>query len=359
MTIKNVLSPKSNLDPHGLIVGHNDFKYRVDTQWGALNPKDVAVENCHDFAMDSRGRIIMVTDNPSNNFIVYNKDGKLLDSWGTEYPGAHAIEVVHENGEDFIYVVDSGWISNRNWDGISTDAWDSPFNKVIAQSGFVSKLTIDGRLIFTIGHPQTCGAYKPEQPFRPTDVAVAANGDIYITDGYGSDFLLQYDCQGRYIRHWGGHDNHNSDLNLTNTHGISIDHRDPADPHLIVSSRADHVMKLFSLNGDYRSSIATPGAYIGGAVFKDDHFYAPVCWSHIDGANADDSGFISIFDRDNRVVSNPGGTEPMYVDGVLQPMQSTWDVFNHCHGVCVDDDENLYVGQWRANQSYPIKLERV
>ena len=94
-------------------------------------------------------------------------------------------------------------------------------------------------------------------------------------------------------------------------------------------------------------------------MLKGEHFYAPVCWSHIDGKNQDDSGFISVFDKDNRVVANIGGTPPEYVNGVLQPMQTTWDVFNHCHGLCVDDDGNLYVGQWNANQSYPMKLERL
>ena len=75
---------------------------------------------------------------------------------------------------------------------------------------------------------------------------------------------------------------------------------------------------------------------------------------------APNSGFITILDKNNKVVSNPGGTEPYYDDnGVLAPMQTTYDVFNHCHGVCVDDDENLYVGQLNSNQVYPIKLERV
>jgi len=34
-------------------------------------------------------------------------------------------------------------------------------------------------------------------------------------------------------------------------------------------------------------------------------------------------------------------------------------VFMHGHDVCVDDDENLYVCQWNANQTPPIKLTRV
>ena len=33
-------------------------------------------------------------------------------------------------------------------------------------------------------------------------------------------------------------------------------------------------------------------------------------------------------------------------------------VFKHCHDVCVDEEENVYVCQWNADRSYPIKLHR-
>ncbi|WP_286133386.1 6-bladed beta-propeller [Colwellia sp. UCD-KL20] len=351
--------PKSSVNPHGRIVGQGNFTYRVNTQWAKLDTLKNPVENCHDLAIDSQGRIILVTDNTANNFIIFNKDGEFIDAWGTEYPGAHAIKVVNENGEDFIYVVDSGWIINKNWDGKSTEAWESPFNKVIAQSGFISKLTIDGKLIFTLGHPQTLDVYTPDMPFRPTDIAIAPNGDLYVTDGYGSDFVLQYDSQGRFIRCWGGHENKNDNLNLKNTHGIAIDLRIPNDPHLIISSRAEQSLKLFEMNGDYRSTIDVAGAYIGGPKFSKEHFFAPVCWSHIDNTNAQDSGFISIFNKENKVIANLGGTQPKYIDGKLQPMQSSWDVFQHCHGICIDDEDNLYVGQWNSHHALPYKLERL
>lgn len=348
--------PKSNKDPHGLIVGHGNFKYKVDTQWGKLDPNITPVENCHDLAIDSKGRIFMLTDNTKNNFIVYNPDGSLNEAWGSEFPGAHSIEIVNENGEEFIYVVDHGWVLNRHWDGVSTDAWDSPYNKVIAQQGFVAKLTLGGRLVYTIGHPITIGIYEPDMPFRPSDIAVAPNGDIYITDGYGSDYVIQYDCHGRYIRHWGGQNNDDENYNLVNTHGIGVDLRNPNDPHLIISSRWQQCLKLFNLDGSYRSTVETPGAYIHGPIFSGEHFFAPVCWSHINDENAENSGFISVFDKQNKVVANLGGSEPVYVDGQLQTMSTTWDVFKHCHGMCVDSEGNLYVGQWRGNQSYPFKL---
>lgn len=351
--------PESGQDPHGRIVGEGEFKYRIDAKWGQLDPEQYPVDNCHDLAIDSKGRVFMVTDNTRNNIIVYDQAGNLIEAWGTEYPGAHAIEIVNENGEDFIYLVDSGWIANRNWDGKSTDAWDSPFNKVVAQSGFVVKLTIEGRLIYTIGHPQTVGAYQPDMPFRPTDIAVADNGDLYITDGYGSDYVLQYDLQGRYIRHWGGHDNIAPEHNLVNTHGIAIETRKQGTQTLLISSRAEQCLKRFSMEGDYLGKIETPGAWVHGPVFAGEFFFSAVCWSHINEANADNSGFISIFNQNDEVVANLGAEAPQYKNGVLQPMTTTWDCFIHPHGVCVDKDGNVYVGQWRANNSYPFKLEKL
>ena len=72
-----------------------------------------------------------------------------------------------------------------------------------------------------------------------------------------------------------------------------------------------------------------------------------------------DSGFVTILDGEDRVVSNPAGTAPEYRNGELQLMVQEVPVFKHCHDVCVDDEKNLYVCQWNADRSYPIKLHRV
>ncbi len=349
-------TPKNDEDPHGKIIGQGQFKYKIDAHWGKLNPNKYPIENCHAMVMDSQGRIFMITDNTTNNILVYSQNGELLDAFGSSFPGGHAIKIVKEGEQEFLYVVDSGWIVNRHWDGHSTEQWDSPTNNVIPQAGFISKMTLDGKLIYSIGHPQTCGAYKPEQPFRPTDIAIAPNGDLYVTDGYGSDFLLHYDKQGRYINHWGGHHNDDENYNLHNTHGIEVDLRDPSNPTLIVSSRFEQCLKVFSFDGKYLDRISANGAYIGGPVFKGELFYAPVCWSHIDNKNADDSGFISIFDKNNTLIANLGAPQPQYKNGELQPMQSNGDIFNHVHCICVDQDDNLYVGQWNSSRTYPIKL---
>ncbi|WP_440906660.1 6-bladed beta-propeller (plasmid) [Catenovulum sp. SX2] len=354
--MNNSATLKISDDLDGKTFGAAGFEYTLDANWGKLDSKQYPVENCHDLAIDSKGRIILVTDNVQNNFLVYNQAGDLLDSFGTEFPGAHALKIRQEDDGEFMYVVDSGWKLNRDWDGVSINEWDSPRNKVIAQAGFIAKLNMRGDILFTIGHPQTIGIYTPDMPFRPTDIAIADNGDIYVTDGYGSDYVIQYDKQGRYIRHWGGHDNQDPNLNLCNTHGIEIDRRNPDKPMLMISSRAEFAFKFFTLEGEYVDTLKVPGAWVGRPVFHGEHFYVPVCWSDIDGKNQDDSGFISIFDKNNQVVANIGAEQPIYLEGQLQPMKTNWQLFNHCHGLCIDAEGNLYVGQWRAHNSYPLKL---
>ncbi len=88
--------------------------------------------------------------------------------------------------------------------------------------------------------------------------------------------------------------------------------------------------------------------------------YSGVCWSRLRYLNqTDHSGFVTILDASDRVVSNPGGTTPTYRDGELQLMVQAQPIFDHCHDVCVDSNKNLYVCQWNAGKTYPIKLERV
>ena len=71
------------------------------------------------------------------------------------------------------------------------------------------------------------------------------------------------------------------------------------------------------------------------------------------------SGLVTILDENDQVISNPGGTKPEYHHGTLQVMLQETPVFKHCHDVCIDEDENIYVCQWNADQTYPIKLERI
>lgn len=315
------------------LLGHGDYTYRVHKEWGDLNPSTTPVKNCHEMVMDSKGRLIMITDETRNNIIIYDKSGKLLDSWGTEFPGGHGLTLFNEGGEDVLFITD--------------------FDR-----GKVFKTTVDGRILFTIDHPKTIGIYEHDDSFRPTETAIAANGDIYVADGYGSQYIIQYDSEGEYIRHFGGKGSR--DDQFETAHGVCIDDRNPDNPTLLCTSRAHNAFKRFTLDGKYLSTIFLPGAFVCRPVIDGGNIYSGVCWSRLRYLNrTDNSGFVTILDKHDTVVSNPGGTKPVYEHGELQLMVQEQPVFKHCHDVCVDDDKNLYVCQWNAGKTYPIKLERV
>jgi peptidylamidoglycolate lyase len=318
----------------GDIIGHGEFRYRVNREWGLLDKNVHPVKDCHEMVMDSKKRLIMITNETKNNILIYDRSGKLLDTWGHQFPGGHGLTLHHEGEEEFLYITDY-------------------------ELQEVYKTTIDGKILLTIKHPRTIGEYKDCDKFLPTETAIGPNGDIYIADGYGSQYILQYTAKGEFIRKFGG-DSFIKDDKFKQAHGVALDNRDPANPVLICTDRVKNCFKYFSLDGKYLSSIHLPGAYMSRPVIDDENIYSGVCYSalkhHMLTMN---SGFVTILDKQNKVVSNPGGTKPVYKNGELQLMMQDKPVFKHCHDVCVDDDKNLYICQWMADGTYPIRLERV
>ncbi|MFN4146434.1 MAG: 6-bladed beta-propeller [Runella sp.] len=334
MALPSLLSSSTpTLSPSGEIIGHGTHRYKIDTAWSKADATKFPVKNCHEMVMDSKGRLLMITDETKNNILVYDKSGKLLDSWGHEYPGGHGLSLWNANGEEFLFIADP-------------------------DLGKVFKTDMAGKVLLTIEHPSKVGAYKAEDRFRPTETAIGPNGDIYVADGYGSQWVLQYNAQGEFIRKFGGAGD--EDAQFSTAHGVAIDSRNKSNPTLIVTSRGHNAFKRFSLDGQYLSTIFLPGAYVCRPVIKGQHLYAGVCWSRLRYLNqTPNSGFVTILDKNDKVISNPGGTAPEYRNGQLQLMLQEKPIFMHCHDVCIDNDESIYVCQWNAKQTYPIKLTRV
>ena len=63
-----------------------------------------------------------------------------------------------------------------------------------------------GRIIFSLPQPHAIGIYKDDEAYHPTETAVAPNGDIYVADGYGSDYIIQFDSKGRIVVAFSGAD---------------------------------------------------------------------------------------------------------------------------------------------------------
>ena len=309
-------------------VGHGDFTYKVNKDWGTQDPRKYPVHHCHEMVMDKQGRLILCTTDTKNNILVYDRSGKILEAWGTEYPGAHGLTLSDEGGTEYLYLTDT--LRNQ-----------------------VYKLTMDGKVVLTLDFPADAGLYESKSQFVPTETVITPDGHILVADGYGLDYVIRYDQEGNYINHFAGKGD--EDHQVQNAHGICIDNRG-TEPSLLVTSRATQSFKRYSMNGDYIETIHLPGCSVCRPVIKGENLYFAVIvtkdwWSY--------DGMVAILDKNNKVVALPGGSAPTYQEGILQ--EPTYDgfTFMNPHDVCIDNDENIYVPQWYSGKTYPVKLERV
>jgi peptidylamidoglycolate lyase len=323
----SLLTAKQNEE---IIFGHNNKRYRIDTKWGALDFSRYPVKDCHEMVQDSKGRILLLTNETKNNVIIYDKKGKLITTWGSEYPGAHGLTLFNENGQEVLFICDN----SRHQ---------------------VIKTTLEGRVLLTLDYPKETGEYSKAEEYVPTETTIALNGDIYVADGYGKDFIIQYNYKGTYIRHWGGRGS--EEKHLKNAHGICYDNRDKNNPVLMVTSREQNAFKRYTLEGKYIDTISLPGAWVCRPVIKGDFLYAAVLQSQ--SRQWQQSGFVTILDKNNKVVSNIAGSQPSYNNNIPEEMYQTIKAFQYPHDVCIDDEENLYVAQWNSGHVYPYKLTPV
>ena len=66
----------------------------------------------------------------------------------------------------------------------------------------VFKLSPEGKVLMTFGKPGVAGT-TPDTFNQPTDIIVAPNGDIFISDGHGGDSnarLLKFTKDGKFIK---------------------------------------------------------------------------------------------------------------------------------------------------------------
>lgn len=335
---------------NGVELGHNGLRYRVDLEWAKADPKVAPVINSHALAESRNGQIYLVTDHPWNAFLVFEKDGTFVRSFGKGLVGGHGLELFERDGEEYLLHVDCGW-------HFAAEGWNAT-----PSNGRVTILKTDGTIVRHLPTPYEMGIGESgDRQFMPCDVAVTPQGTILIADGYATDYVFEMTFDGALLRRWGGR-NEGDVSHLQNAHGISLDVSNPSGPIVWVPSRSENKIKAFTLEGKYVETIDLPGAYAGQLFFRDDKIYTAVCWSKENGTGKRlaESGFLLVMDRETKKVrSAPGGSEPVYVDGELQGMYQISPVFKHGHDLYVDSEGAIYFGEWNADRRYPAKLTLV
>jgi hypothetical protein len=316
-------------EPAG-VLGQRDFKYRLVPNWGVLGP-DTPVKNCHGIVCDREGHIILLTDDIHNNVIIYDKSGKLVHKWGTSFPGAHGLSILSEGDRQVLFITD-------------------------LNSHKVYKSTLDGTILNEWHWPKETGKYATEEQYKPSWTLHPGDGTFFVLDGYGRDYIGHYSADGTLIKLFGGAE---GGIAHWGPHGGMADLRDPANPTLLVAMSDQQYVLRLGLDGQKIAQIDYPGGNPRQIRLHKGFFFM----AHLADnwpKDRDSRGFISVLDKDLRVVSNLAGTPPIYGDdGKLHPMKHLEEVFIHPHDLIVDDEDSLYVAQFASKQTYPIKLERV
>jgi len=290
--------------------------------WGRP-PEGARFGYTHGVVVDSKDNVY-VHNQSKDAVAVFDREGRFLGSWGEEFTkGAHGMYLSREGGEEYLYLAD-------------------PARHLVA------KATLDGRVLRRWGVPERAGVYTREDQYRPTDVAVAPGGDIYVCDGYGQSWVHQYDAGGEWIRSFGGPAGAEAG-HLSCPHGIWVDTRGPA-PLLLVADRGNRRIQTFTLEGKHVGFV-TEGMRQPCCFYQfGDELFIP-----------DLHGRVTVLDRDNHVAAFLGD-DPGVWERAGWPNVPVADRrvghFVSPHAACVDSHGDLYVVEWVADGRV-TKLARV
>lgn len=149
--------------------------------------------------------------------VVFDRAGRFLRSWGDgDIRVAHGLRLDDDGNV---------WVT------------DLETHQVI-------KYDSTGNALLRLGSRNRAGD-SPDQFNMPADVAVSANGDIYVADGYGNARVIVFTRTGKYLRQWGRKGTGPGEFNCV--HAIVLDDRG----HVYVGDRDNDRVQVFDADGKF------------------------------------------------------------------------------------------------------------
>jgi sugar lactone lactonase YvrE len=278
---QSIIEPNSQPNPYKLVM--NWAELPADMKWGQVIAFDI----------DRDGNIYVFHRNDPG-ILKFSPAGKLLKSWGEGlFVQAHGITV---DRFGFIWTADS-------------DAKDG-------KGGQVLKWDANGRLLMALGKKGVLEESPTGEAFvGPTGVAVAANGDIFVTDGHnpaqhGNHRVVRFSKEGKFIRSWGNHTG-SANGEVDDPHGIAMDSRG----RLFVADRGNRRIDLFDQDGRFLEAWTQFGTPENIYITSDDTLFL-TCSANPGGRNP------TPYQRGIRVGSAKDGSVKYFIpdDGAAGPV---------------------------------------
>jgi len=293
-------------------------KFEVIDGWEKL-PKGFVHKDVDGVAVDSKDNVYLMTRMDAR-VLVYDRHGNFVRAWGEDIftPRTHGITIA----DDVVYTVDDG-------------------------DHTVRKFTLDGKPLMMIGKPGVSSdtGYDGKTndsikigglPFnRPTDVAVAPNGELYVSDGYGNARVHRFKADGTLIQSWGQPGTGPGQFHLP--HGIGV----APDGRIFVADRENDRIQIFSQDGqflDVWTHVQRPTDIsfdTEGRVYVSELWWRAGQSSFTHGKiNYDLPGGVRILDLQGNVLLHWCSADREVPGNFVAP-----------HTICVDSHGDFYVGE--------------
>ncbi len=312
------------------VIGAGEHKYECHHNWGEV-PGDHEWQTTHNVALDASGHVYVTHQGLKkkglDTVFVFDPKGKFVRSFGKDWHGGgHGVEIRKEGGEEFIY-----------------------FSNTWTQTKKVVKTNLKGEEVWAKGRPE-CKEYDgpANAPYNPTNICWLPDGGFNVGDGYGSNYLLNYDKDGKLLKVFGGTGTEKGKMRTP--HGQWLDARDPKKPALVVCDRANGRLQWFGLDGTPIDATEKEKVVLfpAHAKTRGDVLMVP-----------DLHARVSLFGKGNKPIVHLGddGSEAdtawrkKVLDGFKvrqQPKEWPAGKFIHPHDAAFDKDGNIFVVEWVA-----------
>jgi sugar lactone lactonase YvrE len=299
-------APNSEPNPYRTV--ENSTKMPEGRTWGSTS----AVE------IDPDGKSIWVGERCGANtcagsdlpaILKFDADGRLVASFGAGmFIFPHGI---HVDGEGNVWLTDP-----RAKDG---------------KGHQVFKFSPQGKLLLTLGKAGVAGE-GPDTFNQPSDVAVAANGDIFVADGHDDDSnarIVKFTREGKFIKTWGKRGKGPGEFDCP--HGVAFDSKG----RLFVADRSNNRIQIFDQDGKFLAEWKQFSRPSGVYIDKNDVIYV---------ADSESNNKVNPgWKRGIRVGSAKDGKVTAFIPDTEPDPEKV--VTSNAEGVAADAQGNIYAAE--------------
>jgi len=317
-------------------VGLGDYTYTWHNNWATVPESTSSKENgrTHGICQLKDGSVI-VFHQAENAVVQFDPSGKVINAWGGDrFMGAHGLTYVVEGSDEFIWLTDQ-------------------------DTGEVVKATPTGEIVQEIKQADHV-IFKGDDPkkYSPTWVAQnPSNGDIWVTDGYGSFHIFRYDKDGNFLMAINGEEGPDYDMGnkaFACPHGIDFDTRGGKEPELYVADRSNQRIRVYDGEGNHKRIVGALSQHSPCMFsFAGDYVLVPQLLARIDVLDKDDNIVAMLGDNGQAVQTDgwPNHNVEKYPE-LIQPGK-----FNSPHGGFLAENGDIYLAEWIIGGRI-TKLER-